>query len=354
MPWWQAALAALVTTFTLLGLFTQSAAAHEVRPAYLEITPAPSSAQPSGSSRDQSAPGAVSGWHVLWKQPVVGDMAVALQPVLSGNWLENAPAELSRTPTHLVKRWHVVAPPVPLEGQTITIAGLERTITDTLVRIELADGTQITRLLKPDAPSMIVEAGRGTPAVAAYPMLGIEHILFGIDHLLFVLGLLLLVQARGRLLWTLTAFTLAHSITLGLSALDLVRVPVPLVEAAIALSILFVAVEVVNLWRGRPGMATRWPWAVAFAFGLLHGFGFASALGDVGLPKDAAITALLLFNLGVEIGQIVFVAVTLTLLAAVRRFGPAVLARGRWLAPYAIGGLARFWFIERSVAVFAG
>jgi len=320
----------------VLALLAQAAPAHEVRPAYLEVTPVD------------------GGWNVLWKQPVIADGAVTLQPVFSAGWLDSAPADLSRTPTHLVKQWRVAAPAVPLEGQTITIVGLERTITDALVRIRLADGTEITRLLKPEAASMQVKGERGAPGVAAYLVLGIQHILLGIDHLLFVFGLLLLVQSRTRLLWTLTAFTVAHSITLGMSALGLVHLPVPLVEAAIALSILFVAVEVVNLWRGHPGLSSRWPWAVAFAFGLLHGFGFASALGEIGLPKDAVVPALLLFNVGVEIGQLMFVAVVLALRAVLRRIGPMLLTRGRWLAPYAIGALAGFWCIERSITVFTG
>lgn len=318
----------------LLLLFAGAAGAHEIRPAYLEVMPTQ------------------SGWQVLWKQPVVGDTAVALQPVFSGGWLDNSPAVLSHTPTHLVKLWRVPVTQAPLEGQTITISGLEHTITDTLVHIRLSDGSDITRLLKPDAPSMLVEADRGAPALAAYLVLGIQHILLGIDHLLFVLGLLLLVQKRAQLLWTLTAFTLAHSITLALSALQIVQVSVPLIEAAIALSILFVAVEVVNLWRGEAGLASRWPWGVAFAFGLLHGFGFASALGEVGLPKDAVLPALLLFNLGVEIGQLIFVAAVLLVYRALRRSSPTLLKRGRWLAPYAIGGLAGFWCIERSVVAF--
>ena len=319
-----------------LALLAQVVAAHEVRPAYLEITP-------EGV-----------GWKVLWKQPLAGDVALDLQPVFSGGWLQTAPVELSRTPTHLVKRWRVPAEAAVLPGQTITIAGLEQTITDTLVRIRLADGTEITRLLKPMAPSMQVEAARGVPEVTAYLVLGIQHILLGVDHLLFVLGLLLLVQGRARLVWTLTAFTLAHSLTLALSALQVVRVPVPLVEAAIALSIVFVAVEVVHLWRGWPGLSSRWPWAVAFAFGLLHGFGFAGALGDIGLPQGAVLPALLLFNAGVEVGQLLFVAALLAVYFVLRRSSAASLGRLNWFAPYAIGGLASFWFIERSITVLAG
>jgi hydrogenase/urease accessory protein HupE len=318
----------------LLVLFTSGAGAHEIRPAYLEVIPSQ------------------SGWKVLWKQPVDGDKAVALQPVFSGGWLDNSPAELSRMPTHLVKQWRVTAAQAPLEGQTITITGLERSITDTLVYIRLSNGNDITRLLTPDTPSMLVETGRGPPALAAYLVMGIKHTLLGFDHLLFVLGLLLLVRKRSRLLWTLTAFTLAHSITLALSALQIVQVSVPLIEAAIALSILFVAVEVVNLWRGEAGLASRWPWGVAFAFGLLHGFGFASSLGEVGLPKVAVLPALLLFNLGVEFGQLAFVAAVLSMYTALRRSSPALLERGRWLAPYAIGGLAGCWCIERIIVAF--
>lgn len=318
----------------LLVLFTSGAGAHEIRPAYLEVIPSQ------------------SGWKVLWKQPVVGDTAVALQPVFSGGWLDNSPAELSRMPTHLVKQWRVTAAQAPLEGQTITITGLERSITDTLVYIRLSNGNDITRLLTPDTPSMLVETGRGPPALAAYLEMGIKHTLLGFDHLLFVLGLLLLVRKRSRLLWTLTAFTLAHSITLALSALQIVQVSVPLIEAAIALSILFVAVEVVNLWRGEAGLASRRPWGVAFAFGLLHGFGFASSLGEVGLPKVAVLPALLLFNLGVEFGQLAFVAAVLSVYSALRRSSPVLLERGRWLAPYAIGGLAGCWCIERIIVAF--
>jgi hydrogenase/urease accessory protein HupE len=318
----------------LLIMFAGTAGAHEIRPAYLEVMPSQ------------------SGWQVLWKQPVVGDTAVALQPVFSGGWLDNSPAELSRMPTHLVKQWRVTAAQAPLEGQTITIVGLERTITDTLVHIRLSDGNDITRLLTPDKPSMLVETGRGPPALAAYLVMGMKHTLLGFDHLLFVLGLLLLVRKRSRLLWTLTAFTLAHSITLALSALQIVQVSVTLIEAAIALSILFVAVEVVNLWRGEAGLASRWPWGVAFAFGLLHGFGFASAFGEVGLPKAAVLPALLLFNLGVEIGQLAFVAAVLSVYSALRRRSPALLERGCWLAPYAIGGLAGCWCIERIIVAF--
>lgn len=319
----------------LLALPGGPAWGHEVRPAYLEIVPAG------------------EGWRVRWRQPVTGDAALALRPVLSGGWLDAPATDVARTPGHLVREWAVPANAAPLPGQQLTIEGLERTITDTLVRVQLHDGTVVTRLLKPEAPSMRIAGGApGTPAVAAYFQLGVEHILWGIDHLLFVLGLLLLVRGRALLLATLTAFTAAHSVTLGLAALGLVQVPVPLVEATIALSILFVAVEAVKLRRGQPGLSSRRPWAVAAAFGLLHGLGFASALAEVGLPRDAALPALLLFNLGVEAGQLAFVAAVLALAGLLRRCAVTAAGRARWVAPYAIGTLAGFWFVERSLEVF--
>lgn len=317
-------------------LISGVARGHEIRPAYLEVTQTD------------------DGWRVLWRQPVIGDVAVALRPELSGGALADPPTRLFRTPSHLVKEWTIPLARGSLEGQRLTIAGLENTITDTLVKVRLQDGGEFTRLLKPDDPSMVLgtDAG-GAPAVSAYLLLGVEHILLGPDHLLFVLGLLLLVRGRAMLLWTITAFTAAHSVTLILAALGLVSVPVALVEAAIGLSILFVAVEVVNLWRGRPGWSARWPWVVAWAFGLLHGLGFSAALAEIGLPRDAVVPALLLFNLGVELGQVLFVLLALAVGMLLRRQALLPIARLRWVAPYAIGGLAGYWFIERSIAVFA-
>jgi hydrogenase/urease accessory protein HupE len=308
--------------------------AHEVRPAYLEIKPLN------------------EGWQVSWRQPILGDLAVRLRPSQSSGWLEQPPANISRTPTHLIREWVVNAPDEPLEGQQLTIEGLERTITDTLVKVHFADGTEITRLLKADSPQLTLSSNESiTPAVAAYFVLGIEHILFGIDHLLFVLGLLLLVRSKAMLCWTITGFTVAHSITLGLASLEIIRVSVELVEALIALSILFVAVEVVNLWRGQPGWSSRWPWAIASAFGLLHGLGFASALGEVGLPGDAVVPALLLFNIGVEVGQLLFVALMLLLAGLLRRQHALPVEQTRWVTPYAIGAMAGFWFLDRSLMV---
>ncbi|MEZ5502279.1 MAG: HupE/UreJ family protein [Halioglobus sp.] len=174
------------------------------------------------------------------------------------------------------------------------------------------------------------------------------------DHLLFILALLILVRGTRRLVATITAFTVAHSLTLAAATLGFVHVPQSPVEATIALSIMFVACEIVHSRQGRPGLTERWPWLVAFAFGLLHGFGFASALSEVGLPPNAIVLALLFFNLGVEAGQLLFIAAVLVIVGLVRRLTRNVaLSPPGWawsVPPYAIGGIAAFWLVQRITA----
>jgi len=186
--------------------------------------------------------------------------------------------------------------------------------------------------------------------------LGAEHILTGIDHLMFVLGLLLLVGVRWRLLQAVTAFTVAHSLTLGASALGLVHAPSAMIEALVALSIVYVAGELANRFRGQEPLTARYPWLIAFIFGLLHGFAFAGALADVGLPKDAVPLSLLLFNLGVEAGQLIFVGAAILAILALRpvraRLPAAADRIALRLPPYAIGAFAAFWVLERTAAAF--
>jgi hydrogenase/urease accessory protein HupE len=196
----------------------------------------------------------------------------------------------------------------------------------------------------------------------SYLRLGVEHILFGFDHLLFVLAMVVLVREWRRVALTVTAFTVAHSITLAAATLGFVSVPGPPIEAAIALSIVLVAVEVVNTRRGMPSFTARWPWLAALCFGLLHGFGFAGALAEIGLPHQAIPIALLFFNLGVELGQLAFVAAVLSAGATLRgvitpRLDPALANRTSTrvdeTTAYAIGTVAAFWLIERTLAFFA-
>ncbi len=249
-----------------------------------------------------------------------------------------------------------------LIGHALTIEGLSATSTDVLVRIESLGGAIQTERLSPTRTAFIVQATPGAGEVAAtYLRLGIEHILFGFDHLLFVLALVILVREWRRVALTVTAFTIAHSITLAAATLGLVEVPGPPVEATIALSIVLVAVEIVNARRGKPGLTARLPWLVAFSFGLLHGFGFAGALAEVGLPHHAIPVALLFFNVGVEIGQLIFVAAVLSLLwlmrqAASQHLTPALIPRPfdrlDVIVAYGIGIMAAYWLVERTASFF--
>ncbi len=330
--------AALSLLLALCGLLPRPSAAHEVRPAYLEIT--------------EAASHHVS---VLWKQPAMGEVAVKLNPHLSSGWLDEIQPELSATPSSAVKRWNDIAPgSAKLEGQVVTIEGLESSITDVLVKVTLADGTRIEHVIKPKTPSFVIASRSSSPLpVPAYVSLGIEHILLGFDHLLFVLGLLLLVKGRARLVRTITAFTIAHSITLTCATLGWVRVQPAVVEAVIALSILFLALELVRAGGGEEGLTARRPWLIAFSFGLLHGFGFARALSDVGLPKGDVPLSLLFFNTGVEIGQLAFVLAVLLLVGVVRRLKVRLPAQSHLVPPYAIGACAAYWFIERLLVIGA-
>ena len=304
---------------------------HEVRPAYLEITEAP----------DQTV-------EILWKQPVMVDRAVRLVPRLSNGWLDGDPAAQQLTLNHLIKVWQPAGGAADLEGVSITVEGLERTITDVLVRVTLADGNRLERFLTPAEPSMTVSFAAAAAASAPiYLQLGFEHILGGLDHLAFLFLLLILIGGGRRLVAAVTAFTLAHSLTLALAALELIRVNAATVEAVVALSIVFLAVELVHAARGRAGLTSRRPWLVPFAFGLLHGLAFAGTLAEVGLPRGEIALPLLLFNVGVELGQLLFIAGTLAAAWSLSQFVTRVPSWTRLVPPYAVGAFAAFWFIER-------
>ncbi len=333
-------------TFMWLVAFGHNAFAHEVRPAYLELR--------------QTGPEV---YDVQWKVPALGeDARLAIYIKLpEGTHDVAAPRSTFNGGAYFERR--LVRRNGGLNGYTIAIEGLSATATDVLVRIESLDGTTQTERLSPTKTSFVVQATPSRWEVAAtYLRLGIEHILLGYDHLLFVLALVILVRTWRRVALTVTAFTVAHSITLAAATLGFVNVPGPPVEAAIALSIVLVAVEIVNARRGIPSLTARWPWLVAFCFGLLHGFGFAGALAEVGLPHHAIPVALLFFNLGVEVGQLSFVAAVLTLAwmlkaAASLRFKPDVVQRSinRFdvTAAYAIGAVAAYWLIGRAATLFA-
>jgi hypothetical protein len=247
-----------------------------------------------------------------------------------------------------------VSCPGGLAGKPITIAGLEMTLTDVLIRLHRQDGGEETRLVRATDPTAVMSGGEGGLAAAGtYLRLGIQHILMGIDHLLFVLGLLLIVRDRWTLLKTISAFTVAHSLTLAAATLGFASVPAQPLNAAIALSILFLGVEIVRSGRGEPSLTARKPWLVAFAFGLLHGFGFAGGLTAMGLPRAEIPEALLLFNCGVELGQLGFVALVLGLQRAFRLMEVAWPRPVAALPAFLVGVPGAFWTCQR-IAVFLG
>jgi hydrogenase/urease accessory protein HupE len=304
--------------------------AHEVRPAYLELR--------------ETAPGL---FDVLFKTPMRGDARLALDFGFSGRAERVTPVISRVTDNAMVQTWRVAATE-PLSGQEVRIDGLASTMTDALVRVEFADGREWIERLTPGAPRATIPAGQSAWAVATtYLKLGVEHILLGIDHLLFVLALILIARNTRELIKAVTAFTVAHSITLAAAALGFVHMPTRPMEAAIALSIAFVALEIIRAQDGASGIAARAPWIVAFAFGLLHGFGFAGALSEIGLPAGHIPVALLFFNVGVEIGQLLFVGVVLSLAALIRLSRRPLPHWAGLVPPYLIGSLAMFWVIQR-------
>jgi hydrogenase/urease accessory protein HupE len=235
-----------------------------------------------------------------------------------------------------------------LIGQRIEITGRAVGVTDMLARIERRDGTSQVASLPVGRASFVVEPPLGITDVAAtYFVLGVEHILAGVDHLLFVLSLLLIVRGFNRVALTVTAFTVAHSLTLVAATFGVVNVPGPPVEAVIALSIVFVAAEAVRWRGGAPSLTARVPWVVAFGFGLLHGLGFAGALAEIGLPQQAIPLALLAFNVGVELGQLLFVVAILAIRATCEQLRFRQPAWMPALPAYAIGTVGMFWVAER-------
>jgi hydrogenase/urease accessory protein HupE len=316
----------------LMSAVLQTASAHDARPAYMQVT--------------EVAP---QRYEIIWRTPVLSGMRLPVVlrfPANTRNITEPVLRELSDS---LVER-RIIETGGGLAGTRIEIVGLQATITDALVRVQMLNGSYSTTLVRPSRPWIDITTSRGLLAVAgAYLMHGIEHILFGYDHLLFVLALILIVRSARVLLVAVAAFTVAHSITLSLATLGVVHVAGPPVEATIALSILLLACEIIRSEQGQASLTAKWPWVVAFSFGLLHGFGFASALSEIGLPQGDIPLALFSFNVGVEVGQMIFIAVVLGALkcASLIRLPAMVELRAKSVTAYAIGIMAAYWFIER-------
>lgn len=322
---------------TLLLGFAVVANADIFKPAYLELREL---------GNDQ--------YEVLWKVPALGDnqrlAAYVLFPSGTQNLSESQPFISDGA---WVERWQI-SHPGGLIGKTVRIEGDATGVTDVIARVERLDGSSQVERLEAGAPQFEVRASAGTSEIAwSYTVLGVEHILGGTDHLLFVFALLLVVSGGKRIVVTVTAFTVAHSITLVAATLGWVSVPGPPVEAIIALSIVFVAAEVIRGLQGQPGLTARAPWIVAFSFGLLHGLGFAGALAETGLPQTAIPVALLMFNVGVELGQLLFVIVVLTLAAVGRKLLRKPPAWAVPAAAYGVGTIAAFWTLERVASFWA-
>jgi len=322
----------------LLAPFSSNVEAHKLQPAYLEI--------------NEQATGT---YNILWKRPLVDNKPMDIYPQLPARCSNLTEPILRPSQSGSIERWLVDCGDAGLTDETIFIEGLSATVTDVLVRIYHVGGGEETHLLRPATASAVVGGSpSGLERVIAYIQLGIQHILMGIDHLLFVLGLLLIVKSRWMLFKTITSFTVAHSITLAIATFGYASVPLPPLNVVIALSILFLGPEIVRSWRGGTSLTIRHPWVVAFAFGLLHGFGFATGLTNLGLRTAEIPQALLLFNIGVELGQVAFV---LLIILLERSFRTLEVRWPRWVqvAPgYTVGSLGAFWVIQRTFILLGG
>jgi hydrogenase/urease accessory protein HupE len=335
-------LAALTGLIVALAAFAplNTAHAHAFAPALLEL-------------REMGAQLGSEIVNVRWKQPRARAMGSALIPVLPADCVSKEPQTVIEG-TGLVSTWSIECEE-SLVGQTVEVQGIARSGANVLLRIVLKDGRKLTHILKAEQPTFVVPERQTTLTVAAnYTRIGVEHILSGWDHLLFVLGLVLLVGYNRRLLWTVTAFTLGHSVTLALAVLGFVEFPPQPIEAAIALSIYLLAVELARRNADRRTLMDRMPWIVAGGFGLLHGLGFAGALEQVGLPPDEIPMALLSFNVGIELGQLAFVALVLAAWAIAHALPVQWPRWAAHLPAYVIGPLAAYWFFERVTSAITG
>ena len=315
----------------LLIALAAPARADELRPGYLELT-----------QRDASR------WDLIWKAPVLGGLATRSRPALPAFCkVTPGPVRLERAALVAIARLDCAR---PLDRASVGLAGMETSFTDALLRVAPLGRPVQAERLTPDRPMVTIKAVPDRWQVArTYALLGVEHILTGYDHLLFVVALVLLLTRGWVVVRAATAFTVAHSLTLAGTTLGLFGLAQAPVEALIALSIVFLSVEIVKQTDGTPRLSEQIPWVVAFLFGLLHGFGFAGALREIGLPEGDVPMALLTFNLGVEAGQLVIIAACLGLIAVLRRFAQPALRPATVLATYGIGTIASFWFIERLI-----
>ncbi len=320
-------------TLVTCWLFAVPALADELRPAYVELT-----------QKDETT------WELLWKASAQSRLGATGEAIIPGNCKGLGEPKKRFANTNILTTL-TLSCDGNLEGQNTGLKALELSSTDALVRVAPLDGEMQTLRLTPDEPIATIAGKDEISNIAwTYTIIGIEHIILGFDHFLFVLALILLLKGGWLVAQTVTAFTIAHSVTLIGTTLGYLSLPSQPVEAVIALSIVFLAVEIVKAKPGERRLSEQFPWIVAFLFGLLHGFGFAGALAEIGLPQDDVPLALLTFNLGVEIGQLMIVAVGLAALALVKRIADTMLQPTKTALAYGIGTIATYWFIERMIA----
>ncbi len=329
------ALRAIATILSAIFILSHAPArADELRPAYIEL-----------QQKTETM------WSAKWKASARSRLGKSGALILLDICKAGGEAERQPQSDNIITRLDMRCTG-PLRGRSIGLSGLESSNTDALVRIYFIDAPVMTLRLTPSrAVAPIPAAASPISNVAAtYTLLGVEHILEGFDHLLFVLALVLLIKGGSIIVKTVTAFTLAHSITLVGTTLGYLSLPQQPVEAVIALSIIFLGVEIVKSRPNHPRLSQRFPWIVAFLFGLLHGFGFAGALAEIGLPQNDVPLALLMFNIGVEIGQLIIVGAALVLLMLLQKYRAALTIPVKTGTAYAIGSMATYWFIERMIA----
>ena len=322
----------LLAMLCLLSL--SNAQGLEIRPAFLSLS--------------ETQPGL---FDVVWKRPTNGETVVKLSPVFPDHCRMRWQLQVELTGDAKVERGQLACGESGLNQGTLTIDGLDTTLIDVLVRLQWRDGNTRQQLVLPSTPSVPLD-GDTTPVLSTYFTLGIKHILLsGTDHLMFVATLMMLISGTWVLLKTITAFTVAHSITLALASLGVVNMPVAPVEALISLSIAMMAAEAIRLRSGIRSLTVDKPWLVAFLFGLLHGLGFAGALADVGLPEQDIPLALLLFNVGIEVGQVLFVAVILSTLTITKQLFSLHPERGLYISAYSIGIVGTWWGLEKVMTI---
>jgi hydrogenase/urease accessory protein HupE len=331
-------IAVMVLAVLIVPFFPRAAQGHESQPGSLDIK------QLAGNR-----------YEVIWKAPIYYGRPHPARLELPEHWQAVVgPTERTLPDSHVYRKVVVIGEK-GVHGSIVSFPGLEGTITDVFVRLNRLDGTTMTAVVRPTKPYAELRGERSWHTTAGeFIGLGFHHIMLGVDHLLFVLGLLLIVKGRMKLLKTITSFTVAHSITLAIATLGYASAPLPPLNASIALSILFLGPEIVRSWRGETSLTIRYPWIVAFMFGLLHGFGFASGLSTTGMPRAELPFALLFFNVGVELGQLVFV---FTALALARSFKVLEVRWPRWakvLPGYTVGSLGAYWTIQRTVILLGG